>query len=104
MLGTLLYPNKCRNPVVFLPDVWSLLLATVHQCAIFACPGIDIRVQGTTVFSLIGQTLVLYAYRTRALTRISHSTSRPCGSIPNISVSLFRVRSIHLLRLSYLER
>jgi hypothetical protein len=48
-----------RNPVGFLLEVWSPLQATLHQCGIFACPGIDTQVQETTVWSPLQATLDL---------------------------------------------
>jgi hypothetical protein len=51
-----------RNPIGFLPEVWigvhyRLLSTCVGS---FTCPGIGARVQGTTVFSLIRQTLFVF--------------------------------------------
>jgi hypothetical protein len=51
--------TRRRNPVGFLPEVWSPLQATVHLCGIFYCPGIDTRVQGTTVWSPLQATVHL---------------------------------------------
>jgi predicted membrane protein len=48
--------TRRRNPIGFLPEVWSPLQATVHLCGIFYLPW-HALVQGTMVFSLIRQTL-----------------------------------------------
>jgi hypothetical protein len=56
--------TRRRNPTGFLLEVWSPLQAILSTCVgSFTCPGIDAQVQGTTVFSLIRQTLfVLTTY------------------------------------------
>jgi hypothetical protein len=80
------------NTVGFLPEVWSPLQATGHLCGIFCLSWhINTQVQGTTVFSLIRQTLFVFttlyvpwlgSYPCTAPSRIvrpSMLTTRPAG-------------------------
>jgi hypothetical protein len=54
--------TRCRNPIGFLPEVWSPLQATVHLCGIFDLPWH--RRSGTRdhVFSLFRQTHFVFTY------------------------------------------